>query len=524
VTFRTALTCALLVALTAVVAATVRVGGDLGHPGRLPAWYAAAWALFAAAVWSLRTVPARTAVALVVVGGTALALAALSGPPRTSDDMFRYAWDGRVQAAGISPYAYPPDAPALARLRDTWLFPPGGACHAWDLHAVGELCTRINRPGVHTIYPPVAEAWYLVVHALSPPGARYIPFQIAGAVLVLATTLVLVRVLRRRGDPRSAALWAWCPAVPFAAVNDAHVDTLGVLLTVAGLATTTRLRGWLLGGGIAVKLLPVLALPGALSGLLRRGRRTAERPGPVRRFRSGSRRPARPLGALRFAPSSLFFRTSDAKPPDHPHTTRCEDDPPPCDRPRLPPLADPTGNSVPALAEAARVLLPALAVVVLAYVPYVALSGFSVLGYLPGYLREEGYDAGSVGRFALLRLVVPDAWAAPVAVALVAVAALYVLRRGDRERPWRGALLVTGTALLATSPGYYWYALLVVALVALDGRWEWLAVPAAGTALYLAPALGAPGEPAQLWSYGLAALVVGAGALVRGRSRQAART
>ena len=33
----------------------------------------------------------------------------------TSDDLYRYAWDGRVQAHGVDPYASPPLEPALAR-------------------------------------------------------------------------------------------------------------------------------------------------------------------------------------------------------------------------------------------------------------------------------------------------------------------------------------------------------------------------------------------------------------------------
>lgn len=446
---RTALTGILIAALTAAVAATVRVGGDLGAPAHLPAWYAGCWVLFAAAVWAVRKVPPRHAAALVLAGGIALCAAALCGPPRTSDDMYRYAWDGRVQAAGVSPYAYPPAAPQLARLRDPWLFPPDTRCAAWDRHvAAPGVCTHINRPGVHTIYPPVAEAWYLGVHAVSPPGSRHKPLQLAGAALAVATTAALLRALRRRGDPWRAALWAWCPAVPFGAVNDAHVDTFGVLLTV--LAFTTRAdvrRGALLGGAIAVKLLPALALPGALAGVLAPGGGA-----PAQRVR-----------------------------------------------------------------RAARVLLPALLVVALSYLPYVAVSGTGVIGYLPGYLREEGYEAGSVGRFALLRLVLPDAWAGPAAVALIAASALYVLLRGDPGRPWRGALLVTGTALLVTSPAYYWYALLVAGLVALDGRWEWLAVPAAGTALYIEGAMGVRGVPGQAWPYGVAAAAVVLGALLRGR-------
>ncbi|MFJ2563234.1 glycosyltransferase 87 family protein [Streptomyces sp. NPDC088770] len=445
---RTLCTTALLAALVAVVAATVRWGGDLGHPAALLYWYAAAWVLFAVAAWMVRRVPVRTAVVLILAGGIALCVAALSTPPRTSDDMYRYAWDGRVQAAGISPYAYPPDASQLARLRDPWLFPAGTACHGWDLHSVAGACTHINRPSEHTIYPPVAEGWFLLVHAVSPAGGRHKPLQLAGAALAVVTTVALLLVQRRTcGDTRRVALWAWCPAVPFAAVNDAHVDTLGVLLTVAALGTAVAARrGALLGAAIAVKLLPVLTLPGALSGVLAPG----------------------------YDPRARLRRTTS-------------------------------------------VLLTAVGVVALAYLPYLPASGSAVLGYLPGYLREEGYEPGNVSRFALLRLVLPDAWAGPAAVALVGLSAWYVLRRGDPERPWHGSLLVTGTALLLTSPVYYWYALLVVALVAMGGRWEWLAVAAAGTVLYVAG--GLQQQAVQASAYGLAAVTVLAGVLVRARAR-----
>ncbi|WP_445525849.1 glycosyltransferase 87 family protein [Streptomyces cyslabdanicus] len=448
---RTLCATALLAALVAVVAATVRTGGDLGRPAALLNWYAAAWVLFAGAAWAVRRVPVRTAVALILAGGVALCVAAMSAPPRTSDDMYRYVWDGRVQAAGVSPYAYPPDAPQLARLRDPWLFPAGTACHGWDLHAVAGACTHINRPSERTIYPPVAEGWFLLVHAVTPAGGQHKPLQLAGAVLAVATTMTLLLVQRRAGgDMRRVALWAWCPAVPFAAVNDAHVDTLGVLLTVAALGTATGARrGALIGAAIAVKLLPVLTLPGALSGVLAPGR------GPHARLR-----------------------------------------------------------------ETASVLLTAVGVVALVYLPYLLASGSAVLGYLPGYLREEGYESGNVIRFALLRTVLPDAWAGPAAVALVMLSAWYVLRRGDPERPWHGSLLVTGTALLLTSPGYYWYALLVVALVAMGGRGEWLAIAAAGTVLYVADALQWHGIQAA--AYGLAAVTVLAGALARTRARAGA--
>ena len=92
------------------------------HPDRVTARVGAVpltlalWAAFAAGAWLVRRLPRRWAVPLIVAGGIAVQLAALSAPPRGSDDLYRYIWDGRVQAAGIDPYRYPPAAPQLAGL------------------------------------------------------------------------------------------------------------------------------------------------------------------------------------------------------------------------------------------------------------------------------------------------------------------------------------------------------------------------------------------------------------------------
>ncbi|MFC9299170.1 glycosyltransferase family 87 protein [Streptomyces sp. NPDC057011] len=415
-----------LAALTTALVFTLRYGGYFSDPVGLFRWYAACWVLFAVALLALRRVPGRQVARLIVAGAVAVTVTGLVGPPRTSTDSYRYAWDGRVQSAGISPYDHAPQDPALSRLRDPWLFPTGAACTGPDLAPIppadgARHCTRINRPAVHTIYPPVAEAYFLAVDRLAPDGARLGPLQTGAALISLGVTGVLLLILRRRGDDlRKAAYWAWCPAVPIEAVNNAHIDVLGVLLAVAGLglvasrALTRRAAGGvLIGAAIATKLMPAVVLPGALSG--------------VRRIR-----------------------------------------------------------------DAAAVLLPAAAFVVLSYLPYVLVSHDSVFGYLGGYVQEEGYEDASAGsRYSLLRLVLPDSWALPALVAIIAAVSLYVMWRGDPRRPWSGALLVTGWAFVLLTPGYSWYALLLIALVALDGRWEWLGIALAGAAVYvLGPAFG----------------------------------
>ncbi|GAA4880683.1 hypothetical protein [Kitasatospora terrestris] len=432
------LPCALaLAALVAALATTVTGGGTLGDRTGLYGWYALDAGLFALAVVLLRRVADRQVVPLVMAGSVLVSAVGLLAPPRTSDDAYRYVWDGRVQAAGISPYARTPQDPALVRLRDPGLFPADDGCTSWDeRRTVDGACTRINRPAVHTIYPPVAEGWFL---ALRPFGGGVRGVQAGGALLAVATTGVLLAVGRRS---RRAALWGWCPGVAVWAVNDAHVDTLGALLMVAGLGCAARGRaaagGGLLGAAVATKLLPALALPGALSGAL-------------------SRRPGRRDAVLLGAAAGAFA---------------------------------------------------------LVYLPYLLLSGPGVLGYLPGYLREEGYGQEHLDRFGLLRAVVPDGWVPWAAALVLAGVVLRVLLSGDPRRPWGGALLVTGTALLLVAPAYPWYGLLVVALVALDGRWEWLAVPAAGQVLYLAG-----GTAVQRAAYGAALVCVLAVPVVRRVSR-----
>lgn len=420
-----------------VAAATANAIGGNTQIAPLFAWYVVAWVLFAAAVWALGRVPARHAVVLVLAGGALVAGAGLLAQPRTSDDAYRYVWDGRVQADGLSPYDRTPDDPSLAHLRDDLLFPPGTDCTGmWD---AGDVCTRINRPAVHTIYPPVAEGYFLVVHALSPGVDGITALQVAGWLLAMGTTVVLLRSGRRTW----AALWAWCPAIALEAVNNAHVDALAALLTVAAFAVVARrgvAGGALLGAAIAAKLLPAVTIPGLLSGALR-----------DRRWKA-------------FVPVGVAFATVAAT-----------------------------------------------------YVPYVVLSRGSVLGYLGGYVDEEGYeDSADTGRYALVRLLLPASWETPAVLLAVTLAVLLAVAvaiglRGDPSRPWRGALTFTGTAFLLMTPGYAWYALLLIGLIALDGRWEWLAVAAASAVTYV------PGEYAhtETAAYSVAAIVVILGALAR---------
>jgi hypothetical protein len=458
---RTAVAVGALAGLLAVEAWTLRLGAPwLGGGRRLLFAYAIGWAVFAVAVLALPRLPARQGTALILGGAAALQVVAVCFAPTTTDDFYRYVWDGTVQAHGIDPYRYTPLDPALKPLRDPWLFPTGAAAAAlvdqspargWiDACTYGGVphdCTRINRPTVHTIYPPVAEAAFTGLHWASPHGLRRQSVQVFAAALAWLTAVALTVVLRRSGrDVRAAAWWAWCPVVWLECGNNAHIDVLGILLLVgafgflAGSAARSRLAiaGALFGAAVAVKLVPALVAP--------------------------------------------------------------------------------------ALAARRRCLLfgAAAAVFVAGYLPHVLAVGTDVIGYLPGYLHEEGYSGQE--RFGVLRLLVPRSWATVVGMVLLAVVGMAVFRQAARRPAALGALVLAGTAFVLVGPSQPWYGLLIVALVALADRPEWLAVAAAAYPVYLSGTVLVPNGLMQQRTYLPAACLVLLVTLVRLLSdRRAAR-
>src|SRR6266568_3475738 len=81
--------------LAALVLLIVRPSVDPARLRPLPL-LTGAWIAFIAAAWLLRKVPRRTAVALILLGGIVMQVAAVSAPPQNSNDLYRYVWDGKV--------------------------------------------------------------------------------------------------------------------------------------------------------------------------------------------------------------------------------------------------------------------------------------------------------------------------------------------------------------------------------------------------------------------------------------------
>lgn len=380
-------------------------------------WTAVCWAFFVVALLLLRRVPARAVTALVLAGTALVGGAALVGDPNTSTDPARYAWDGIVQVNGVSPYAHTPDSGELRDLRPDWIFPES-APFTRDDGTIGERCSQPDRQ-IHRAYD--TETGDVVCTAINRPEVPTI--YPPAAELYFAGVRALVG-----------------PEVGFFPLQ--LTGALLVFGTTVALVVTLRRRGldprwaalwgWcplVVGEGITNSHVDLLGavLVVAATLLVATGRR----------WRGGI--------ALGAAVATKL----------------------------IPAIA------APALLrrQPAKVVVASIVTFALLYVPYVATTGWQVLGYLPGYLTEEGYEDGS--RFVFMSAFLPDAWTTPVVALLLAVTAALVWVKTPVDSPWLGQLVMIGVVLVAVSPRYPWYALLLVPFVALTGRWEWLAIPLA---------------------------------------------
>jgi len=252
-----------LASATAMAFRTTQENSILGNHDRLLAEIMLWWFAWALALCCLRRTGTRAALVLVVLGTVALRLVAITPVAPLSDDLYRYAWDGQVQASGTSPYRYPPTAPELAELRTDWLFPDAADCAA-QIERDPD-CVRINREGVRTIYPPAAQLWFLTGHVLGASELRDLGWELLALAADLATVLLLWRLLVARGrDPRWVAVYAWSPVAVLEAVQNGHVDGLATFFVVVAVALAGRRPAWsgaALGVATMVKLYPALLLP-----------------------------------------------------------------------------------------------------------------------------------------------------------------------------------------------------------------------------------------------------------------------
>lgn len=215
----------------------------------LAAAMVAASGLAAVALWG-RARPRDVAIVLAVALAARLLVA--FDMPTLSDDAYRFVWDGRVQAAGINPYRYPPAAPQLRGLRDYDVF------------------TEVNRPFTTTLYPPTSQIAFYAINRVAGEGV--VQVKLAWLAVEAVVVALLLIALRRAGrSPGRVALYAWHPLAVVEVAGSGHPEPLLAAFTFGALLLWDGGRRAAAGAALAAaaltRFVPVLLAP----FLVRRG-------------------------------------------------------------------------------------------------------------------------------------------------------------------------------------------------------------------------------------------------------------
>jgi Glycosyltransferase family 87 len=207
---------------------------------------------FVACLFVLLTKPASgpwrwVELGIILAGGLALRIVVLSLPPNLSHDSWRYLWDARVTLHGYSPYVNAPWDKVFVPLRDF-------------------IYENSRFRNVPTIYPPGAQAVYLLSYLLAPSNL----FFLKGVFVVfdMVTCCALALLLVRKGlDPRRMIIYAWCPLPIVEFAIQGHMDAVPLMFMVLAVLCATftwrgsrALTGFLIGMATLTKIYPVFLL------------------------------------------------------------------------------------------------------------------------------------------------------------------------------------------------------------------------------------------------------------------------
>lgn len=175
--------------------------------------------------------------------------------PLTSEDPFRYRWEGKLQAAGGNPYMAAPGDPQWIALRD-------------------ETYPRVVGKDFRAVYGPllqlVEHVTYQGLNKVEPvkrqPFRQVFWFKLPAALADLGVIATLLWWLRARGlDPARVVAYAWCPLPVWEFWANGHNDSILLFLLALslGLGSWRKVLGSfvLLGMAAATKLWPAALIP-----------------------------------------------------------------------------------------------------------------------------------------------------------------------------------------------------------------------------------------------------------------------
>ena len=217
---------------------------------------------------------------MVIVFAISTRLIAAFTCPILEIDYYRYLWDGKVTASGISPYLYSPDQVLNSNPNDAGAL---GKLNGLSLASESNhrVLSRIHFENYTTIYPPISQCVFALVMKWFPDSAsveaHVIAMKLALVLFDIGTMLLAWLLLKQLGFRIGwMMVYAWNPLVIKEIANSGHLDSIATFFMMAAIVLIVRWRLsgsskvgiWLLAGsgialglGVGAKLFPVVVVP-----------------------------------------------------------------------------------------------------------------------------------------------------------------------------------------------------------------------------------------------------------------------
>ncbi len=239
-----------------------------------------------AAFWGLGSatkVPAsqrRKLLLIVFAFAISTRLVALFTCPILEIDYYRYIWDGKVAAQGVSPFQFSPAQVLEAR--------PGSNSPLERLASLSmrsesnhTILTRVHYENYTSLYPPVSQLVFAATMKWFPDSAsteaHVFAIKFALVLFDVATLVLVCRLLALlKFHPGWLIAYAWNPLVIKEIANGGHLDSIATFFLVLSLwaivrwtvARSAKSQSWFvvtgaaaLGCGVGAKLFPVVLFP-----------------------------------------------------------------------------------------------------------------------------------------------------------------------------------------------------------------------------------------------------------------------
>lgn len=160
--------------------------------------------------YSIRKSKSSKRIIIIFVFGMIFRTILIPADISTSDDVYRYIWEGKMMVNGYNPFEYSPGSEELKNL------------HSDDFPE------RVTFPNMTTIYFPAAQYVFAAGYLIS--GENDTGLKILYLVFEFFTLLFLLKLLRlKKLDEDSLILYAWLPLPVMEFFINSHIDAAGIM-------------------------------------------------------------------------------------------------------------------------------------------------------------------------------------------------------------------------------------------------------------------------------------------------------